>query len=660
MIHTILIANRGEIACRIIRTCEAMGIRALAIYADADAQAVYVKQAHRAYHLPGGTVAETYLNQEKIIAIARQAGADAIHPGYGFLSENASFAQACADAGITFIGPHPQAIAEMGSKSRAKALMKNHGVPVVPGYEGSDQSTTRFLEEAEKTGYPVLLKAAAGGGGKGMRIVHSPLSLPEDLLAAKREAQAAFGDEEILMEKYFPAARHIEFQIFGDKLGHTVHLFERECSIQRRYQKIMEESPSPALDDATRQAMGEKAVLAAQALAYDNAGTVEFIYAGAGHFYFLEINTRLQVEHPVTEMITGLDLVEWQIRVARGEALPLSQQDISAKGYALEFRLYAEDATRNFQPATGQIIDWKIPTLPGLRIDSGVESGSHITPHYDPMIAKIIVWGHHRQEAMGRMNLALRQLLCLGLTTNQSFLLALTENDDVIKGNYDTHFLQNKLDASQLPPDRKEATRAALIAATVYTTQLRQRKPHPLSHLPAGWRNNYYQPQWIRMASAGEEYLVQYRLQDGNKMQITQGEYNASLADSHAQAGEITYTCDGIREKWSVAADAPNLYLQHLDYGRCEVTLLPRYSPPEQAEEKGSYHSPLPGQVIKILVKPGQKVENGDTLIILSSMKMENTITANAPGNVLEIFVAEGQNIAAGLLLLKIADAATA
>ena len=431
-ITAILIANRGEIASRVIRTCRKMGIKAIAVYSEADRHAPFVAQADEAVFLGGSAPSESYLDVEKIIGAAKRTGADAIHPGYGFLSENAAFAERCAREGIAFIGPHPEAIRAMGSKSEAKSLMKQAGVPVVPGYQGEDQSNERLVKEATSMGFPVLLKAAAGGGGKGMRIVHEAAGVQAAIDAAKREAKSAFGDDELIVEKYIASGRHIEFQIFGDQHGNAIHLLERECTIQRRYQKVIEESPSPVMGDDLRARMGEVAVNAAKALRYDNAGTVEFIYDDkTGEFYFLEVNTRLQVEHPVTEEVTGLDLVQLQIKSAQGIPLRVKQDEVKGRGYAIECRLYAEDASNDFMPVTGTVERFSWPEVDGLRVETAIESGSAITVHYDPMIAKLVVWGDDRTTAQRRMAYVLRHLVCLGTTTNQALLLELLDHPEL-------------------------------------------------------------------------------------------------------------------------------------------------------------------------------------------------------------------------------------
>jgi acetyl-CoA carboxylase biotin carboxylase subunit len=507
-INTILIANRGEIASRIIRTCKKMGIRSVAVYSYADRGTPYTREADQAVHIGGNDLATSYLDQEKLIATAKKVGADAVHPGFGFLSENAGFAQKVKDAGLVFIGPRPEAIEAMGSKSKAKDIMRKHEVPVIPGYQGEDQSVERLSGEALKIGFPVLLKAAAGGGGKGMRIVHAEKELKAAIEGAKREGLSSFGNDELIIEKYFPSSRHIEFQIFGDQHGNAIHILERECSIQRRYQKIIEESPSPALSEKIRQEMGAAAVRAAKSLNYDNAGTVEFILSDKNEFFFLEVNTRLQVEHPVTEAITGLDLVQMQIEVAEGRPLAVLQNDIKGNGYAIECRLYAEDAANNFMPATGRILKWQVPCIHGLRIETGVESGSVISTHYDPMIAKLITHGKDRAEAQRKMSAALGNLNCLGLTTNQDFLKAILANADFKAGNYDTHFLQNQFNYKK--EQSAEAIEMAAIAASAFDRSERVQSRTTLQNLPSGWRNNFYQPQQETFLNGDEEILVKY------------------------------------------------------------------------------------------------------------------------------------------------------
>ena len=473
-IHKVLIANRGEIARRIMRTCRAMGVETVAVYSDADAAMPFVREADEAVRLGPAPSRESYLVVERILEAAERTGADAIHPGYGFLAENADFAQAVADAGRVFIGPTPDAIRAMGSKKEAKALVAKAGVPVVPGYDGADQDPAVLAAKAKEIGFPVLLKASAGGGGKGMKRVDEAGQLEAAIESAKREAMSSFGDDVLLVEKYVERPRHVEIQIFGDAHGNVVHLFERECSIQRRHQKVLEESPSPALDEALRAKMGEAAVEAGKAIGYRNAGTVEFILGQDGSFYFLEVNTRLQVEHPVTEGVTGLDLVREQLRVAEGHPLSFTQGSLEMRGAALEARVYAEDPAGGFLPQSGPVIDWHLPELEGVRVDAGVESGSEVGIHYDPMLAKIITVGADRVEATRRMRRALRALSVQGLTTNRAFLLKVLEHPAYLEGAIHTHFIEEHAEALEtgLSP---QAIAHAAVAATLAEHERRSR-----------------------------------------------------------------------------------------------------------------------------------------------------------------------------------------
>jgi len=654
-IHTILIANRGEIASRIIRTCRKMGIKSIAVYSDADQNGLYVKEADTAVYLGGNDPKDSYLNQEKLLDVAKQHQADAIHPGYGFLSENAGLAQRCADAGIVFIGPHPKAIAAMGSKSNAKTIMQEGGVPIIPGYQGKDQSNERLAKEATAIGFPVLLKASAGGGGKGMRIVHHQKNLTENIESAKREAQSAFGDAELIIEKYIAKGRHIEFQIFGDQHGNAIHLLERECTIQRRYQKVLEESPSPVLTDVLRQEMGEAAVKAAKALNYDNAGTVEFIYDDESNaFYFLEVNTRLQVEHPVTEAITGLDLVELQIEVAEGRPLPIEQAAVTCNGYAVEARLYAEDASNSFFPASGTVHHWQVPTVDGLRVETAVQSGAEISIYYDPMIAKLIVHGSNRATAHRKMAYVLRHLKCQGLTTNQDFLLHLFEQEAIQQGNYDTHYIANHVDLIALR-DKTEAQQAlVLIAAMLEGWHQRNTQRKLLSAIPSGWRNNRYAPQQISYLWHSEQLTVFYTAFAEGSFDVTISETDYKVKLIEVAAPWITFTVNGVQYKASLVKEVAKRFVHLQETGNCLISERERF--PSKIKEKtaGGYQAPMPSQIIKILVSEGQEVKADDPLMIISSMKMENTILAAKDGTVKEIYAAEGRNVKAGFLLLNI------
>ncbi|MCB9422193.1 MAG: acetyl-CoA carboxylase biotin carboxylase subunit [Ardenticatenaceae bacterium] len=475
MFKKILVANRGEIARRILLACRELGVRAIAIYSEADKDAPWVRLADESYPLPGVTAVDTYLNQATIFQIARTCGAEAIHPGYGFLSENASFAQACADNGLVFVGPGPEAMRLMGSKAAARQLAQSAGVPVASGLDGAGKTDAELAAAAAEIGYPVLIKASAGGGGKGMRVVRSANEMEGALQAARREARSAFGDEHVILEKYFTEIHHVEIQILADQHGNVLHLFERECSVQRRHQKIIEESPAPVIqDDELRQRMAEAAVSLAQAANYVNAGTVEFIVDQSGGFYFLEMNTRLQVEHPITELVTGLDLATWQIRIANNEKLPYTQDALLQRGHAIECRIYAEDPANQFLPSIGQISYYQPPFGPSVRVDDGIESGSQVTPYYDPMLAKVITWGITRQEAVARMVRALRDTIVLGVTTNIPYLLAILQEADFLDGRTSTNYLAEHFAGWQPQVNMSESDWLALAALEALQNGRRQ------------------------------------------------------------------------------------------------------------------------------------------------------------------------------------------
>jgi len=656
-IHTILIANRGEIASRVIRTCRKMGIRSVAIYSEADKNVPFVAEADTAVYIGESSPAASYLDQDKIIATAKKTGADAIHPGYGFLSENVQFAKRCQKEDLIFIGPNPEAIAAMGSKSMAKTLMQQHNVPVVPGYQGKAQDLKTFTKAAQDIGFPLLLKATAGGGGKGMRIVHNIKNLETAIAAAKREAASAFGDDELIIEKYIASGRHIEFQIFGDQQGNIIHLLERECTIQRRYQKVIEESPSPILTNELREQMGEEAVQAAKALNYDNAGTVEFIFdEHTQDFYFLEVNTRLQVEHPVTEEITGLDLVQMQIESAQGLPLSITQNEVVGKGYAIECRLYAEDATNDFLPVTGVIERFDAPQVEGLRVETAIQNGSAISMFYDPMIAKIIVWDKTRQSAHRKMQYTLRNLVCLGMTTNQDFLLHILENADFQQGEYDTHFIDNKIDLTAFAEKTDTDYAHAAIAATLFDWKNREAKRTVLKEIPSGWRNNFYAPQQVTYLNGEAAISLKYRHQNHEfEFDIHEQKYTVKLVDT--QNDHIRITINDIQTHFYIIKNKNTFYIHNEKIGQIHLTEQARF-PLKIAEQiKGGYEAPMPSQIIKILVKPGQTVKSGEGLVVLSSMKMENTIEAAEDGTVEEVYAEDGANVEAGFLLLKMSEA---
>mgnify|MGYP000430039247 CR=1 FL=1 len=652
-IHSILIANRGEIASRIIRTCRKMGIKSIAVFSEADRAAPFVTQADLAVFIGESSPPASYLDQDKIIETAKKTGADAIHPGYGFLAENVEFAQRCEQEGLIFIGPHPKAIAAMGSKSEAKTLMKSHNVPVVPGYQGSDQSIATLTKAAKEIGFPVLLKATAGGGGKGMRIVHKVSEVKKAIEAAKRESLNAFGDDELILEKYIASGRHIEFQIFGDKHGNAIHILERECSIQRRYQKVIEESPSPVLDEVLRTKMGEAAVNAAKALQYDNAGTVEFIFDDITQdFYFLEVNTRLQVEHPVTEEVTGLDLVQMQIESAQGLPMSITQNEVEGEGYAIECRLYAEDASNDFLPVTGTIERFECPEVEGFRIETAIESGSEISIFYDPMIAKLIVWDQNRTNAHRKMQYVLRNLVCQGITTNQNFLLKVLEDSDFQKGAYNTHFIQNKINLETINEIQENDLHLAAMAACLYGWQKRAQKRKILKTIPSGWRNSFYDYQKETYLLDDQEILVQYRFLKNNfTFILNKKNYTAQLIES--KDNHLRIEIDGIQYGFNIAKKGLNTFIHNEKIGNIALVEKERFPVKALEKVKGGYEAPMPSQIIKVLVEAGQTVKSGDGLIVLSSMKMENTIEAAEDGIIEEIYATEGSNVEAKFLLLK-------
>ena len=670
MFDKILIANRGEIACRVIRTAREMGVRTVAVYSEADARARHVLMADEAYLIGPAAVAESYLRAEKIIEVARKAGAQAIHPGYGFLSENAAFAEACADAGIVFIGPPPAAIRAMGLKDAAKAIMEKAGVPVVPGYHGERQDNDFLLEQARQIGFPVLIKAVAGGGGKGMRRVDAEEDFIEALDGARREAKAAFGDERVLLEKFLLKPRHIEIQVFADSHGNAVHLYERDCSLQRRHQKVVEEAPAPDMPDDIRAAMGRAAVAAAQAIGYEGAGTVEFIADVSDGlkpdgFYFMEMNTRLQVEHPVTEMITGQDLVAWQLQVASGGSLPCAQEDLSIEGHAFEARIYAEDAERGFLPATGVLKRFRMPGESAhIRIDTGVREGDTITPYYDPMIAKLIVWDRDRAAALRRLRGALAKCEIVGCVTNLPFLAAVAAHPAFAAGEIDTGFIEHHAD--DLVPEPQPASNEAVIVAVLDLVLTRREAvharaqagndPHSPWNLCNGWRMNGIGEDRIRVIDHewDLDVLVRY-LKDGSH-EIVIGDDRFRCRGEREEDGGIGVDIDGRRLRASVHHDADGLSVT-LDGRTVRLRLLdPLHQDVEEEDAGGSVLAPLPGRIIKVMVSKGDKVQKGQGLMILEAMKMEHTIAAPADGVVTVLDYAVGDQVEEGVPLLEIEE----
>lgn len=663
MFDTVLIANRGEIACRIAHTCKRLGIRTVAVYSDADAGARHVSVCDDAYHLGPPPARESYLKADLILAIAQRSGVQALHPGYGFLAENADFAAACENQGIVFIGPPATAIAAMGSKSAAKAIMEQAGVPLVPGYHGDAQDLEVFTHAAETIGYPVLLKASAGGGGKGMRVVASAAQLAEQMAAARREAAAAFGDERMLVEKYLLRPRHIEVQIFADRHGNSVYLFERDCSIQRRHQKVLEEAPAPNLSPEQRRAMGEAAVAAAQAVAYVGAGTVEFIVAQDGAFYFMEMNTRLQVEHPVTEMISGQDLVEWQLQVAAGEPLPCTQDQLFINGHAFEARIYAEDPERGFLPATGRLQHLRTPTEgPHVRIDTGVRQGDDITPHYDPLLAKLIVWDSNRSNALRRLRQALTDYQVVGVTTNVNFLSALAAHPAFAREEINTYFIEQH--RAELFPDQQPVSDRILALATLgRLLRLAQEAsartknsadPYSPWHATQGWRLNsdHLHTLYFRDGDRDIQVTVYYRSAD--MLLILPNGQLAVRGELHPNGNDLVADLGGVRVRATLVLQGHDLIILTQGENHRLTVHNPLTEGMEQDVSSGSLTAPMPGTVLQVLVKPGDPVSTGDALMILEAMKMEHTVTAPQAGTVERLCFQPGEQVQEGAELLVI------
>jgi propionyl-CoA carboxylase alpha chain len=650
-IRRLLIANRGEIARRVQRTAHRMGIGTVAIYADGDADAPFVREADTAIALGGRTSAETYLDIDKVIAACRRAGADAVHPGYGFLSENAGFAEAVTAAGLTWVGPPPAAIRAIGDKLSAKRLMQRIGVPTLDAHEIRADDDAGAA--AERIGYPVLIKASAGGGGRGMRIVESPADLAQAIASARREATAAFKDGTVFLERWLTRSRHVEIQILGDRHGNLVHLFERECSIQRRHQKIIEEAPSPAVDPELRERMGQAALAAARAIGYCSTGTAEFLVSGR-EFFFLEVNTRLQVEHPVTELITGLDLVREQIRVAEGEQLGFAQQDLRIDGHAIEARLCAENPAMNFLPTPGLVSVWEPAEGPGLRYDSGVESGSDIAMEFDPMIAKVIAHGPTRREAAARLARALETTRIQGIVHNRDFLVATLRTPEFLAGDTTTDFIERVVPAATREAPQSELDAVAIGAALAARLQRRARA-RVQQTIPAGFRNSRMPPQLVRYRCAGRTMTVAYRSgRDGTFEFDVDGRVSTARSVG-ASAERIDYLIDG-RRHWLKVAEVGDRRLAHGPAGDFELIELPRHPLPERAEFRGGLMAPMPGKVLSVAVAEGAAVEGGQLLLILEAMKMEHRITAPTAGTVRTMKVKEGDQVANGALLVVIEE----
>ena len=632
---TLLIANRGEIARRVIRGAREMGIRTVAVYVDADADAPFVKDADQAVRLPG-----SYLDGKAVLEAARSTSAEAIHPGYGFLSENAGFAADVTAAGLAWVGPSPEVIEQMGDKLAAKALAEKAGVPTLPGSEDP--------EAGDEVGYPLLVKAAAGGGGKGMRIVESPGDLEEAVASARREAASGFGDDRVFLERYVARARHIEIQILGDAHGSVVHLGERECSIQRRHQKILEESPSPRVDPAMRAAMGDAALSLAQVLGYQSAGTVEFLVDDdTGEYFFLEVNTRLQVEHPVTEAVTGIDLVREQLRVAAGESLGYGQDDIRFEGAAIEARLYAEDPANDFLPATGTLVAFEPAPSPEVRWDSGVARGSVIGVDFDPMLAKVIAHGPTRAEAAGRLALALERTHLGGVTTNRDFLAATLRTPEFLAGDTTTDFIERVAPPRTLEVSQQEAEHLAQLGA-LWIRGVNRRAAQVLGDAPAGWRNSRMPDQEIVLAGRDGEITVSYRTLRDGRVLFSDGRH----ARVHAWSEEgIDAEIDGQRNHVRITRADSRLVVLGAR-GDLEFEICPRFKLPGADEAVGGFVAKMPGKVIDLRVAAGERVSAGQTLVVLEAMKMEHPMSAAEDGVVTEVRVELGEQVVAGTLLL--------
>ena len=655
LFRKILVANRGEIACRVMRTCRAMGIATVAVFSDPDAGARHVREADEAVRLHGATAAESYLDIGKLLDAAARTGADAIHPGYGFLAESAAFAAACRDAGVAWIGPEPDVIARMGLKREAKILMARAGVPVVPGYEGEDQSDATLLAAAQDIGYPVMVKASAGGGGKGMRSVVHPADLPEALVSARREAVSAFGDDTLILERVIHEPRHIEFQIFGDSHGNIVHLGERECTIQRRHQKIIEETPSTALSPEVRARMAEAALAVGRTLGYTNAGTVEFILDPDGAFFFLEVNTRLQVEHPVTELVTGLDLVRWQILVAEGHPLPLRQESIHFSGHAIEARVYAEDPARGYLPATGTLALWREPAGDGVRVDAGISTGDTVSPYYDPMLAKISACGSDRAEALRRLERALAHTTLFGIRNNLSFLRRVLLHPAHVAGDLSTAFVERHAEQLLVPHDSPSTIEtAALVAALarhVATPGQRQ------------WRNNFNRPLIERFGVGEARHIqrVEVRLTPHawnhySAVLVHEGEESPVSLIVHERTGnDVAIEMNGhILRAATLETEHGRWWVQVGDETVDLTWRSPLPEPESRAASAGSLAAPMPGLVLDVLVAEGQAVREGDPLLILEAMKMEHTIRAPSDGIVAGLHFHPGDQAPAGAILLDL------
>jgi geranyl-CoA carboxylase alpha subunit len=649
-LQKILIANRGEIAVRVIRTARELGYRTVAVFSEADADALHVGMADQAVCIGPAAVSESYLRGDKILDAARRCGADAIHPGYGFLSENADFARQCEAVGITFIGPGADAIELMGSKRLSKIAMLKAGVPCVPGYEGADQDEATLIKEAGKIGFPLMVKASAGGGGRGMRLVHDATSLPDQIKAARSEALSAFGSDELILERAVIRPRHIEIQVFADSHGNCVYLGERDCSIQRRHQKVVEEAPSPFVDQDLRQRMGAAAVEAAKSCHYLGAGTVEFLVDSERHFYFLEMNTRLQVEHPVTELVTGQDLVAWQLRVADGQPLPLAQSDIKLSGHAVEVRLYAEDPRNQFMPQTGTVLQWQLPEREGIRIDHGIKQGQIVSPHYDPMLGKFIAWGENRSEALRRLASAVQDASLLGLNNNKFFLQNILRHPEFVAGEATTAFIEEHF-SSDISMDVKQPTALTLAqAALVYF-----KRGAAQNATGYEWRRSTAKSYVYNLRCEGEPYRLALS-EDCGVFTVSVAEATLSIRLVEFQCSHCVVERDGVRETVRFVFQGDDLFIDdgsgHFQFSN--ETHLPAVG--AIGIGSGQIKASMDGAIIAVNVAPGDSVVIGQTLVVLEAMKMEHALKATLAGVVKSVSCEVGQQVKSRQLLAEIVD----
>jgi 3-methylcrotonyl-CoA carboxylase alpha subunit len=650
MFNKILIANRGEIACRVINTAKRLGVKTVAVYSEADRNSLHVKLADEAIHIGPAASSESYLVIEKIIAAALKTGSQAIHPGYGFLSENAKFAQACHDNKLLFIGPPIPAIKAMGSKSAAKTIMEKAGVPLVPGYHGEDPSPQVLKNAANGMGYPVLLKAIAGGGGKGMRQVWSEAEFDTELDAAKREALSSFGNDDMLVEKYLTAPRHVEFQVFCDSHGNALHLFERDCTVQRRHQKVIEEAPAPNFSDQLREKMGDAAVRAAQAIDYQGAGTVEFLLDQDGSFYFMEMNTRLQVEHPVTEMITGQDLVEWQLLVAAGERLPAKQADLKIHGHAFEARIYAEDPYNDFLPTAGKLIGLKLPeTSKTVRIDTGVVAGDEISPFYDPMISKLVVWAETRALALNKLVTALDQYNISGITSNVSFLRALASHTAFANAELDTGFIEKHADDLFQKPTIDACVVLPLVSLFLILNKSKADTPWTKINT---WRLNQSNTQRLMLCIDQQDYITEIEHKPSTQSYRINVDDNSYDVAGRYVDGELQATVNGHNQRVTILKSLVG-YSLFIDGQTIAFDIAQRdYGDAQDATSNSHFNAPMNGTVVDVLVEAGSRVKEGDSLIIMEAMKMQHAIKAPSDGCIVDVFYAKGELVDGGSELL--------